>query len=84
MIRLFIISLLIFSLFCMVPLMGTHHSDFGHFHHDVSTSCSTCMGPSAMIGLTCLFALLGFVALMIPAIPTLGSLPELFHPPRAR
>ena len=82
--RLFIISLLIFSLFCMVPLMGTHHSDFGHLHHDVSTSCSTCMGPVAMIGATYPFTLFGFVALMSPVTPLLGSVPEQFHPPRAR
>jgi fumarate reductase subunit D len=84
MIRLFIISLLIFSLFCMVPIMGTHHSATGHLHFDASASCSTCMGPAAMIEGTSLFTLLGFVASMIPATPPLGSLAEQFHPPRAR
>jgi len=83
MIRLVLISLLIFSVLCMVPLMGSHHG-VSHLHHDASASCSTCMGPAAMTRVIFLFNLLGFVALMIPATPPLGSLPEHLHPPRAR
>lgn len=83
MIRLVLISLLIFSVLCMVPLMGSHHG-VSHLHHDGLASCSTCMGPAAMTQVIFLPHFLGFVVSIIPATPPLGLLSEQFHPPRAR
>jgi hypothetical protein len=82
MFRLFFISLLIFSVLCMVPLMGSHHG-VSHLHHDASTPCSTCMGTTAMlpvfVGLAFVGVALSMRALFPPAAP--AHLP--FHPPRS-
>jgi len=81
MIRLFLISLLIFSLLCMVPLMGSQHG-VSHVHHGASASCSTCMGAWASSEWISLLSLLGFVTLIISTTLPLAPLPVLFHPPR--
>ena len=80
--KFFIFGLLCLSVLCMVPLMGSHHLASDHLHHDVSTSCSTCMGSAAVSTIGFLRIMLGFSSHIIPAGPLFTLVVDQFHPPR--
>ena len=82
--KLFVLTLLCLSVLCMIPLMGSHHLASDHLDHDVSISCSTCMGSAAMIMVGFLLTLLGLSSLIIPAATLLTLVVDQFHPPRMR
>ena len=80
--RLTLVGLLVLSVVCMTPLMGTGHTTTGHLHHDASASCATCMGTQSGIGEFFLLAVLGLATLMIPNAPPLPPIRDQFPPPR--
>ena len=82
--RLILISLLVLSVLCMVPLMGIDHATAGHLHHGASASCATCLGLETFSASLFLLALVGLSLLMIPVPPPRVQVRGLFHPPRVR
>ncbi len=82
--KIILIGLLCLSVFCMVPLMGSHHLASDHLHHDAAASCSTCIGAVDMSTIVVLFTLLGLSSLIIPSTPALKLIVRQFHPPRMR
>jgi len=79
--RLVLIGLLVLSVVCMVPLMGAGHAATGHLHHDASASCATCMGSTSLLVFVFSLALLGLLALLVPAMRVLVLPADRFHPP---
>ena len=81
MVRVILLGLLVLSVVCMVPLMGTSHAAAGHLHHDASASCATCLGPESVGGTIFLITLIGLAFLMSPAEPPRAPIRSLFHTP---
>ena len=77
-----IVSLLIVSVLCMVPLMGADHAVISHLHHGQSSSCASCMGVSFRVEMFFLLIVVGLSPLMIPSLPPLPPIRDRFHPPR--
>jgi hypothetical protein len=82
--RFLMIGLLVLSVVCMVPLMGSDHATAGHLHHAASSPCATCMGPESFVGDFFLLSLLGIAVLMLPAVPPLPPLRVQIPVPRTR
>ena len=76
-----LIALLTVLVVCMVPLMGAHANASGHLHHDASASCATCMGSISLLAFVFLLALVGPLALLMPATRMLVLSADRFHPP---
>jgi len=84
MLKVVVMSLLVLSMVCMVPLMGTGHTVSSHLHHDASVSCATCMGPESVAESIFFLTILGTTSLMTLAALPLPPIREQFHPPRVR
>ena len=84
MVRAVLITVLVLSVVCMVPLMGADHVSAGHIHHGATVSCATCIGPESIVWDFFLLSLLGLAMLMLPAVPPLPPLRVQFPVPRAR
>ena len=82
MVRWILISLLLLSLLCLVPMVGAGHSLSGHFHHGMSVSCATCVGATPLMDAAFILTLLGLATILIPVTPPLAPVRKLFHPPR--
>jgi len=82
MLKVLLIGFLSLLVLCMVPLMGSISNGGGHFHHDASVSCATCMGsvdlPLAIFLLTFLGSATFMLLLSSPSVPSRSP----FHPPR--
>ena len=81
-IKVVLIGFLSLVLLCMIPIMGStpHHS--GHLHHDVSTSCATCMASVDVPLIFLAQSLVGVAISAVPVLPNLLAPRALFHPPR--
>lgn len=81
--RIFLVGLLILSLFCTVHLMGNHDSPSGHSHHNALASCGTCMGPAVKTDTLFPFILAGVMTLTTAVMFPFLLVRKRFHPPRA-
>ncbi len=79
--RFLMIAALALLVVCMVPMMGPSANASGHFHHDASSSCATCMGNIAAPIVVFSLSFLGFLILFMPSVHLLVLAADRFHPP---